>query len=80
MELSEAILVLERNPAESQSRINNIRIAQKSMEDTYISVLSELLLNKDAITSLRYREVYNFLKEATILLGDTVDIYYRDLR
>lgn len=77
MELSEAILVLERNPAESQSRIEKIRIAQNSMEDIYISGLSELFSNKDAITILRYREVYNFLKEAAILLGDTVDIYHR---
>lgn len=77
LELSEAILVLEKNPAESQSRIKNIRIAQKSMEDIYISGLSELFSNQDAIAILRYREVYNSLKEAAILLGDTVDIYHR---
>lgn len=77
LELSEAILVLEKNPAESQGKIENIRIAQYSMEDIYISGLSELFSNKDAITILKYREVYNFLKEAAVLLGDTVDIYHR---
>jgi hypothetical protein len=77
IELNEAILILEKNPAESQSRIEEIRIAQKSMEDIYISGLSELFINKDSITILKYREVYNVLKEAAILLGDTVDIYHR---
>jgi uncharacterized protein Yka (UPF0111/DUF47 family) len=76
-ELSEAILVLESHPAESQSKIESIRIAQYSMEDIYISGLSELFSNNDAITILKYREVYNYLKEAAILLGDTVDIYHR---
>lgn len=77
LELSEAILILEKNPTESQSIIKNIRIAQKSMEDIYISGLSELFTNKDTIAILRYKEVYNSLKEAAILLGDTVDIYHR---
>lgn len=77
LELSEAIIVLETTPAESQSKIEKIRIAQYSMEDIYIAGLSELFSNKDAITILRYMEVYNFLKEAAILLGDTVDIYHR---
>lgn len=77
LELSEAILVLESNPAEFQSKIEKIRIAQNSMEDIYISGLSELFSNKDAVTILRYLEVYNYFKEAAILLGDTVDIYHR---
>ncbi|WP_379971344.1 DUF47 domain-containing protein [Ectobacillus sp. sgz5001026] len=77
LELSEAILVLEKNPAESQTKIESIRIAQNSMEDIYISGFSELFSSKDAIAILKYREVYNFLKEAAILLGDTVDIYHR---
>lgn len=77
LELSDAILVLEKKPAESQSRIEKIRIAQKSMEDIYISGLAELYNNKDSITILKYRDVYDFLKEAAELLGDTVDIYHR---
>ena len=77
LELSEAILVLESNPAEFQSKIENIRIAQNLMEEIYISGLSDLFLHKDAITILRYREVYSYLKEAAILLGGTVDIYHR---
>ncbi len=77
LELSEAILVLESKPAECQSKIESIRLAQYSMEDIYISGLAELFSNNDAILILKYREVYNFLKEAAILLGDTVDIYHR---
>lgn len=77
LELSDAILVLEKNPSEFQSRIEKIRIAQKSMEDIYISGLAELYNNKDFITILKYRDVYDFLKEAAELLGDTVDIYHR---
>lgn len=76
-ELSDAILILEKKPAESQSRIEKIRIAQKSMEDIYISGLAELYNNKDSITILKYRDVYDVLKEAAELLGDTVDIYHR---
>lgn len=76
-ELSEAILVLESNPAEFQTKIEKIRIAQNSMEDIYISGLTEIFTKKDAITILKYQEVYDFLKEAAILLGDTVDIYHR---
>lgn len=77
LELSEAILVLEGHPAESQSKIESIRTAQTSMEDIYISGLSELFSNKDTLTILKYSEVYRYLKEAAILLGDTVDIYHR---
>jgi hypothetical protein len=39
--------------------------------------LAELFSNNDAITILRYREVYNYLKEAATLLGDAVDVYHR---
>lgn len=37
LELSEAILVLESNPSESQNKIENIRLSQNSMEEIYIS-------------------------------------------
>lgn len=77
LELSEAILVLESSPREFQTKIEKIRIAQNSMEDIYIAGLSELFSNKNAITILKYQEVYNFLKEAAILLGESVDIYHR---
>jgi uncharacterized protein Yka (UPF0111/DUF47 family) len=77
LELSEAILVLESKPAEFQSKIESIRLAQNSMEDIYIAGLSELFSKKDTILILKYKEVYDFLKEAAILLGDTVDIYHR---
>ncbi|MEQ8154101.1 MAG: DUF47 family protein [Clostridiaceae bacterium] len=77
LELSEAILVLESNPSESQSKIENIRVSQNSIEEIYISGVAELFSKNDAITILRYREVYNYLKEAATLLGDTVDIYHR---
>ncbi|MFJ8262947.1 DUF47 domain-containing protein [Rummeliibacillus sp. NPDC094406] len=77
LELSDAILILEKKPDECQSRIAKIRIAQQSMEDIYISGLAELFTNNDSITILKYKEVYDVLKEAAILLGDTVDIYHR---
>lgn len=77
LELSDAIVVLERKPTESQSKIEQIRIAQKSMEDIYISGLAELYKNKDSITILKYRDVYNVLKEAATSLGETVNIYHR---
>ncbi|MEQ8198629.1 MAG: DUF47 family protein [Clostridiaceae bacterium] len=77
LELSEAILVLESNPSESQNKIENIRLSQNSMEEIYISGIAQLFSKNDAIVILRYREVYNYLKEAAVLLGDTVDIYHR---
>ena len=77
LELSEAILVLESNPSESQNKIENIRLSQNSMEEIYISGIAQLFSKNDAIEILRYREVYNYLKEAAVLLGDTVDIYHR---
>jgi uncharacterized protein Yka (UPF0111/DUF47 family) len=77
LELTEAISVLESNPAESQSKIENIRMSQNSMEEIYISGLSGLFLHNDALMILRYREVYNYLKEAAMFLGYTVDIYHR---
>ncbi|WP_170061466.1 DUF47 domain-containing protein [Rummeliibacillus pycnus] len=77
LELSDAILILEKKPEECQSKIEKIRIAQQSMEDIYISGLAELFTNNDSIIILKYKEVYDVLKEAAILLGDTVDIYHR---
>lgn len=77
LELSEAILVLESNPSESQNKIENIRLSQNSMEEIYISGIAQLFSKNDAIVILRYREVYNYLREAAVLLGDTVDIYHR---
>lgn len=76
-ELSDAILILEKKPEESQSKIEKIRITQQSMEDIYISGLAELFTNNDSISILKYQEVYNVFKEAAILLGETVDIYHR---
>ncbi len=75
-ELAEAISILESNPKQSQVKIENIRKSQNSMEEIYILGLSELF-NKDAITIMKYREVYNYLKEAAMFLGYTVDIYHR---
>lgn len=75
-ELAEAISVLESNPKQSQVKIENIRKSQNSMEEIFILGLSELF-GKDAITILKYREVYNYLKEAAMFLGYTVDIYHR---
>ncbi|MGE5627193.1 MAG: DUF47 domain-containing protein [Solirubrobacterales bacterium] len=75
-ELTEAISILESNPKQCQIIIENIRKYQRSLEELYILGLSELF-NKDAITVLKYREVYNYLKEAASLLGRTVDIYHR---
>lgn len=77
LELSDAILILEKKPEESQSKIEKIRITQQSMEDIYISGLAELFTNNDSISILKYQEVYNVFKEAAILLGETVDIYHR---
>lgn len=75
--LTEAILILESNPAKSQSKIEDIRRSQNSIEDIYISGLSELFLNNDCIMIIKYREVYNYFKEAAMFLGYTVDIYHR---
>jgi len=76
-ELTEAMSILEKEPAKSQSKIESIRLSQNSMEEIYISGLTGLFAHNDAITILRYREIYNYLKEAAMFLGYTVDIYHR---
>jgi hypothetical protein len=76
-DLTEAISILELAPAQSQSKIESIRLSQSSIEEVYISGLSELFEHEDAIKILKYREVYNYLKEAALFLGYTVDIYHR---
>lgn len=77
MELSEAISILEKNPSESQGIIEKIRKSESSMEDIYILGLSELYEKQDIVAILKYREVYNYFKEAAKYLDDTVDIYHR---
>jgi uncharacterized protein len=77
LELTEAISILEKAPAQSQSKIESIRLSQSSMEEIYISGLTGLFTHDDAITILKYREAYNYLKEAAMFLGYTVDIYHR---
>jgi hypothetical protein len=77
LELTEAISILEKAPAQSQSKIESIRLSQNSMEEIYISGLTGLFTHDDAITILKYREAYNYLKEAAMFLGYTVDIYHR---
>lgn len=77
MELSDAISILEKNPSESQGKIERIRLSEDSMEDIYILGLSELSSNKDALLTLKYTEVYHYFKEAAMYLDNTVDIYHR---
>lgn len=75
-ELAEAIFILEKDPKQSQTKIESIRKHQRSLEEIYILGLSEIF-HKDPITIMKYHEVYNYLKEAGMLLGHTVDIYHR---
>ncbi|MHC1719743.1 MAG: DUF47 domain-containing protein [Clostridiaceae bacterium] len=77
LELTEAMSILEKEPAKSQSKIERIRLSENSIEEIYISGLAGLFAHNDAITILRYREIYNYLKEAAMFLGYTVDIYHR---
>lgn len=77
LEFTEAMSILEKEPMQSQTKIESIRLLQNSMEDMYISGLTNIFEKYDAITILKYREVYNYLKEAAMFLGYTVDIYHR---
>lgn len=77
LELTAAISILESNPKESQSKIESIRMSQNSMEEIYITGLAQLFTSTDVIMILKYREIYNSLKEAAMFLGYTVDIYHR---
>jgi len=77
LELTAAIAILESNPNESKSKIASIRMSQNSMEEIYITGLCQLFTSNDVIMILKYREIYNNLKEAAMFLGNTVDIYHR---
>ncbi|SHJ76198.1 hypothetical protein SAMN02745751_03309 [Dethiosulfatibacter aminovorans DSM 17477] len=77
LELSDAISILEKNPSEAQSKIERIRKSENSMEDIYILGLFELYSKNDTIMILKYREIYNYFKDAAMYLDSAVDIYHR---
>ena len=76
-EFSEAVLLLENKPKESQSRIEKIRKAQVAVEHHYREGMIALYKSTDAMNALRYREVYHYIKDAAMYLGYTVDVFHK---
>jgi len=74
---SEAMLVLTKDPALSETLIREIRRSEHEIEKTYIDAMTKLLRGGDPFIALRKREIYHHLKDAGRSMGTVAEILHR---
>lgn len=75
--LLESIIALKNNPMESQENIIKMRATHNEVEQLYREGMTILFKNSDPMNAIKYREIYHHIKDASLNLEDTVDIFHR---
>ncbi|MGV8981079.1 DUF47 domain-containing protein [Clostridium sp.] len=75
--LLESINVLKNNPIDSQENIIKIRATNTDIERLYREGMAIIFNTSDPMNAIKHREVYHHLKDASLNLEDTVDIFHR---
>ena len=75
--LFESINVLKNNPTESQENIIKIRATNIDVERFYREGMAIIFKTTDSMNAIKLREVYQEIKNASLNLEDTVDIFHR---
>ncbi len=74
---SEALKMLEKDTLQIQSKIVKIREIQAAVELYYREGMVLVFKGTDAMKAIKQREVYHHIKDASVHLGYTVDIFHR---
>lgn len=75
--LLESIIALKNNPMESQESIIKMRATHAEVEQLYRDGMTILFKTSDPMNAIKHREVYHHIKDASLNLEDTVDIFNR---
>jgi uncharacterized protein Yka (UPF0111/DUF47 family) len=74
---SEAVKMLEKDTLRVQNKIVKIRGIQAAVELYYREGMVLVFKGTDAMQAIKHREVYHHIKDASVYLGYTVDIFHR---
>jgi len=75
--LLESIIALKNNPMESQENIIKMRATHTEVEHLYRDGMTLVFKSTDPMNAIKHREVYHHIKDASLNLEDTVDIFHR---
>ncbi|WP_371361905.1 hypothetical protein SRRS_32010 [Sporomusa rhizae] len=75
--LAKATNLLKEDTLEAQKLVDNIREAERNIVKEYRSGMAVLLTAADVRHSIKYREVYQHLKEAGNSLGRATDVFHK---
>ncbi|MBU3189592.1 DUF47 family protein [Clostridium bowmanii] len=75
--LSESINILKNNPINSQENIIKMRAVNTDIERLYREGMAIIFNTSDSMNAIKHREVYHYIKNASLNLEDTVDIFHR---
>jgi len=75
--LLESMKALKSNPLKSQENIIKIRATHTQVEQYYRDGMTIVFKSSDPMKAIKKREVYHHIKDASLSLEDTVDIFHR---
>lgn len=75
--LLESIKALKSNPLKSQENIIKIRATHTQVEQHYRDGMTIVFKSSDPMKAIKQREVYHHIKDASLSLEDTVDVFHR---
>lgn len=75
--LARATALLEKNPAEAEQWIEQMRGSIVAVGSHYRAALARLFASADTMTALKYREVFNELKDAAEWMELTLDVFHK---
>lgn len=75
--LFESLKILESNPIKSQQNIIKMRAAHVELSLFYRNGMVEIFKNIDPMQAIKQIEVYHHIKDASVNLENTVDIFHR---
>ena len=75
--LLESIEALKNNPLKSQENIIKMRATHTEVEQLYRAGMTIIFKTSDPMNAIKHREVYHHIKDASLNLEDTIDIFHR---
>lgn len=76
-DLAKATALLEENPCEAEQWIEKMRQAIVEVGNHYRTALARLFAGDDTMKALKYREVFNELKDAAEWMELTLDVFHK---
>lgn len=76
-DLARATVLLEESPCEAEQSIEKMRRAIVEVGNHYRTALARLFAGEDTMKALKYREVYNELKDAAEWMELTLDVFHK---